>query len=319
MNVTRDFCCCTVELWRNVFNCCKKNEEIEIHPDEHVLLPISTTDSPCAPSSMEPIFKTDDTNWITPKEQLDRCLRSVVSRIQNAVAWPLECSRVVAEYVDDPAIYSLRAFEQLEALPPLIPPLPENIHDILDQDCPILPWYKGPLKVGTTHLLVLVPQEFRSLNYFIKNLFEPGRKKLPHLGCAPIFCQFEDQEKYGDTTFKTSHWALLSMPFLNAKDSWIQKNEAIDQLNKKLGVNYKIPDLQQIAIGAIVHKIINPPKLNIGQCSWHDSHFSAILKETNESNRHLSFAAGCEFRKNQIVINYVNFEDCSHVAVLREL
>ncbi|HEV7736426.1 MAG TPA: hypothetical protein VGO47_03520 [Chlamydiales bacterium] len=265
-------------------------------------------------------------NWIAPEMQLEKCRLSVARKVQNATGLAIDAAKLVTEYtsVDDPATYSLNALSQLNALPQAIPPLPENIHDILDEDCPISHWNKTelPIKVGRSHLLVLVPQEFGSINRLIENILEPGRENIPHLEpFALTFAMFDGQKEYGDTPFKTSHWVLVSLKFLQeTKDSWKEKKEIVDVLNKKYNVSYKIPDLQQIIVSAVICRIINPPSPDRRFLDWTNSHFTAILPETLcKSKKHLSFAGGCERNMQQMVVSNVKFEDCACTALLREL
>jgi len=138
-------------------------------------------------------------NWITPQEQFERLtgipeslVSSVVEsairtgsdpvpeegegdRLSRFSLFDLCVDQMVHSY---PLTNWYIALAKLNALPRLIPSLPDNIREIFEGACPI---YRDPnISTKDTHMLSLVPEEFETLGHLENDILKPyGKANYP--------------------------------------------------------------------------------------------------------------------------------------------
>ena len=83
------------------------------------------------------------------------------------------------------------------------PPLPPNIHDILNAPCPYWP----DKKVSETHMLVLIPDKVKEHHLTLNTLGE--LVKIPNKGNPSKYVTYQPHT-YGDTPAPTPHWILMT-------------------------------------------------------------------------------------------------------------
>jgi hypothetical protein len=100
--------------------------------------------------------------WITPKEQFTRLELPIAKEVSRETPLILDIAKIVALYTGDeldtgdkPATHWYTALERLGLLSSSmkIPPLPLDIHQILDSECPI---YAGQVKPDGTPYKILI-------------------------------------------------------------------------------------------------------------------------------------------------------------------
>ena len=84
------------------------------------------------------------------------------------------------------------------------PPLPSNIHEILNAPCPYWPGKK----VSETHMLVLIPEKVNGRPLTLNILGE--LVKTPKKGNAGNYNEDNFFHTYGDTPAPASHWILMT-------------------------------------------------------------------------------------------------------------
>lgn len=135
-----------------------------------------------------------------------------------------------------------------------VPPLPKNIDQILQSDCPI---WEGK-KVGETHMLVLVPKVIKTANGEEEPLTINNFGKL----IKPYFPDNKDKEdgyryfwteiikEQGDKPIDKSCWVLMTKDVLpdSRKVNYTKQQNIVAELAKKTKADYKVPN----ALAAIV-------------------------------------------------------------------
>jgi hypothetical protein len=198
--------------------------------------------------------------YITPEEQLSRL--SVTAKIMDSTPLYTDIANLIAEYVgDNPFTHWHRALSRLKALPARIPPLSRNFCQTLDSPCPI---YEGK-KVRETHILMLILQEFRSLNHLEKNILKPYAE-IHHRNENPLrFNHFDEnaRQEYGDAPFKPTHWVLMPKKILPGSrcESSQEQIKMIKELNAKAPITYEIISLQDVVSAFFLHQVATEERL----------------------------------------------------------
>ncbi len=235
---------------------------------------------------------TPTARWITPEEQLER-LDVTVAKEQVYTSRLGELSEVLTHAItesttrsilrrsdlstesDIPLLqdldvesYSLpstltnwyKARKCLNNLPEKIPPLPRNIHQILNGKCPI---YEGK-KIEDTHFLQLICQEDGSLNQFETVTKAYGRIHYPE-GQNPLrFRSFWDEahQEHSAVPFEPTHWELITKDVIpgSQKKSYDAQVAMINALSQKSFVNYEVPSLSMFR-ALFLHKVATEESL----------------------------------------------------------
>lgn len=222
--------------------------------------------APSSPSLAKAQTQPDPRNhWITPEEQLKRLLPPIVEAVSRLSPLIPHLAKIVAEYTGyEPALHWYLALKQLNALPKKIPPLPEDIYQILNGKCPIYGDQKKEdgtsYLVKDTHFLSLVPREFGSLKHLEGKILKPyGEKNYPE-GQNPLQFRFfldAARQQHGNTAFWETHWVLVTKDILpgSRNKSWSKHAAQVAALSRKALVNYKIPTLKESFTDIITHMV----------------------------------------------------------------
>jgi hypothetical protein len=150
------------------------------------------------------------------------------------------------------------ARKRLNILPEKIPPLPENITQILNSKCSI---YGDQIKedgthprVGETHFLQLICQEDGSLIQFIDVLrayYLNEKERFWILNFSTI-----TRREHGNVPFK-SHWELITKDVIpgSQKKTYNQQIAIVEALAQKSFVNYEVPSLKSMSPALLLHTV----------------------------------------------------------------
>ena len=191
------------------------------------------------------------THWISPKDQY-QWLKSPYLAVLE-LAFPQILANIISQYAN----YNLgknrsnwyKALINLGLLPDRIPPLPLNIHEILDRDCPLHPnspnldgTYK---KIQDTHFLCLLPAG--QIDTLAKRKFGVQHRS-PYLSDVHYGPGLHDPEL---ALFNNPEWVLISNVLLPASTNANYECQTlmIETLRKSTDIDYEIPSFKH-ALGA---------------------------------------------------------------------
>jgi hypothetical protein len=143
------------------------------------------------------------------------------------------------------------------------PPLPKDIHKILKSPCPFCPGKK----VEETHMLVLIPKTIDDKPLTLKTLGD--FVKTPKKGNATNYSLFNWDKainEHGNQTIIKSYWVLMKKNVIKGSESNIFKENYkanrdpqafIDKfsINKRIWIDYKVPNLLDAAICIFMHYV----------------------------------------------------------------
>jgi hypothetical protein len=162
------------------------------------------------------------------------------------------------------------ARDRLMALPEKLPPLPKNIHAVVNGRCPIYGTEIKPdgtyYRVRDTHFLQLLCQEDGNLNQFEKNVLKPygekhypkGENPLQLLGmCSDVPLKSDVPREYGEMPCEPTHWELMTRDILprSRYTSNAGQDDLIVSLRKKALVNYESPSVKNVPRALFLHKV----------------------------------------------------------------
>ncbi len=131
------------------------------------------------------------------------------------------------------------------------PPLPKDIHKILNSHCP---FWSGK-KVKKTHMLVLIPETIDGKPLNLATLVELAKK--PKEGHATPYQYIKDAiiKEHGNQAITKSHWVLMTKEVIEeSRDkSIIDQQTLIAKIAKRKGINYEIPPVLDAAICILMH------------------------------------------------------------------
>jgi hypothetical protein len=246
-------------------------------------------------------------NWITPEEQFERltgipkCLVSSVAEsairtgsdpvpeegeggsLSRFSLFDLCVNKMVHSY---PLTNWYIALAKLNALPRLIPSLPENICEIFEGACPA---YRDPnINIKNTHMLSLIPEEFETLNHLENDILKPyGEANYPKDRNPLRFESPVIQEGYAYAPFAPTHWVLMTKDVLpeSLSKTWDEQVALVDALSRQALVNYEIPTLQECLVALITHKVATGEPLYSAGANWDPLTFTHVKQAFLE--RHL--------------------------------
>lgn len=209
-------------------------------------------------------------SWITPSEQLEILASPIVSqRLREQVEGLDAVPKSLIDQIHRSARQSIlhlveprplpsnltnwyTALKRIEALPEKILPLPLNIYEILNSQCPI-----GPSrKIEETHSLYLIPPG--ALNELEQRVRDYGQKFFQ--GDNPLkFRYFWDdaRQEHADIPVGEPRWVLITNDVLpgSRNQHYSKQEQMITDLNAKNGTNYQVPTLRETAAALFLHKI----------------------------------------------------------------
>lgn len=232
--------------------------------------------------------------WITPEEQLNKLLK-YHDPLVDLVAEKLSVAgvpEIVVEYAKDTTAYRefctnwYKFLKKIDKLPPFVPALPQDIHKIFQEKCPILgdkavflgkeerAEDKAPYQVWERQTLLLVPAG--TLNDLLACFNTYRQAHLRERGPVSFF-QIQEypetvNEQHGNIPFDKPQWILmLNGCWVDSKNK-INKihREMVDKLQKHIapyaygdeGVLcniYELPRLREIITCIFFHMVLEVP------------------------------------------------------------
>jgi hypothetical protein len=158
------------------------------------------------------------------------------------------------------------------------PPLPSNIHEILDSPCP----FSGDktIKVKDTHMLVLIPASVNGEALTLNKLAELIKK--PKNGGHPTKYgryNMDQKREHGDKTVDRAHWVLMTRDVIPESKAYNEENEFIRQraaaipsaldtkelIRQRAGGEYDIPSALEAAVCILMEHVFSGKKLFSGR------------------------------------------------------
>lgn len=124
-----------------------------------------------------------------------------------------------------------------------VPPLPENIDDILQSPCPI---WEGK-KISDTHILALIPKTINGHPLTLKKLIELFKHPIGGNASDKFFSPDlpSVQHYHEKTPAPDAHWVLMTKkPFPGSQEiPFAQKEALVQSFSERAGIHYEIPSL----------------------------------------------------------------------------
>jgi len=135
------------------------------------------------------------------------------------------------------------------------PPLPGNIHEILQSQCPIWPGKK----VAQTHILTLVPKTVNGKALTLQTLGE--LVKHPKRGNATKYRTFSPSV-HENTPVGESHWVLMARDVIpNSRNKSYSDQKRLAQTYNKNGVEYEVPRLLDATVNIFMEYVRTKTRL----------------------------------------------------------
>lgn len=187
------------------------------------------------------------------------------------------------------------ARERLRALPEKLPPLPKDIHQIVNSKCPI---YDGQIKadgthysVDDTHFLQLLCEEDGSLNHFENNVVKPYGENHYLQGVNPLQFRYfwhEARQEHGEVPCELTHWELTTKNILpeSRNKSWAEQDELVSSLGQKAFVNYEVPSVKNTPRALFLHRVATGESLYTASDARNGHLYTyTLLRESTEIYR----------------------------------
>lgn len=204
-------------------------------------------------------------HWITPNEQLRQLAFPEVERRTEVSRLIPDLTDIVASYVLDPKLTTwCTSLKLIKRLPKKIPPLPRDIHQILNSPCPRkICSKKKPdgtfYTVGEKCTLTLVPEELGTINAFERDVRAYGEKQYPENENPLQFCYFMDDYRavHENVLFGPTYWQLHTDSILErSRDkTYVTQAALVDDLARETLVDWQVPGLRDTIATIFLHKI----------------------------------------------------------------
>lgn len=146
-----------------------------------------------------------------------------------------------------------------------VPPLPKNIDQILDSDCPI---WKGK-KVRETHILMLIPKTIDGEQISLNKLRELAR--FPKQGNTADYKVVKSRQsilwaiiaQLGDKSIDSSYWILMTKDVIpeSRNKNYLKQQIIINDLNHCSQAKYDVPTALEATTCIFLEHIINRNQL----------------------------------------------------------
>jgi len=146
---------------------------------------------------------------------------------------------------------------------PAIPPLPRDIAAILRSPCPVygdqVKPDGTPHKVGDTHVLSLISEEFRTITHLEESIVKPYEAATYRVETplrSRVFWSAARKE-YGEQPFPPTYWVLTIrgiLPNSHQKD-WGQQVDLLQNLSTKASAEYEMLTLQESYATFVTHYV----------------------------------------------------------------
>lgn len=202
--------------------------------------------------------------WIHPGIQLKKLASPWARNISSVRQMIPDLSEIASLYaLDGKLIEWYTGLEKIGQLPEKIPPLPENIEDILNAPCPrfICSQKKENgtfYTVGEKCSLTLIPQALKTIQVFEETIQE--KQADPDLKLFEFFHERVRRE-FKDMPFTQTHWELRTdEPLEGSFNLTFKKQKSlIQKLKNETSENWEIPDLQGTLVTTFLKQITNGP------------------------------------------------------------
>jgi len=131
------------------------------------------------------------------------------------------------------------------------PPLPADMHQILQSQCPIWPGKT----VAQTHMLTLIPKTVNGESLTLKLMDSLVQK--PKKGNKTKFAKVSSFYGHGKITVNESHWVLMTkdmIPDSRRRKSYSDQKQLAQTYNKH-GIEYEVPKLLDVAVSVFMEYV----------------------------------------------------------------
>ena len=268
--------------------------------------------------------------WITPEEQLvqlGQLKPSIVKEIVGATSLIKDVSEIVAEYAAESRLTNwYTALKLIGKLPKKIPPLPRQIHKVLNSKCPKIICDK--LKsdgtfytVGEKCTLTLIPEELENINQFERVVKSYGEKQYPENENPLQFRYFWDaaREEHGSVPFGPTHWELQTDGVLEGSRNKVyrEQEKLVASLAKETFADWKVPDLPGTIVATFLKKIGTGESL---YPAGNDQNGNvSTYTRLQEKTQNLRLAVGCFYHSGVFVNQPPHLQHMESMGVAAQL
>jgi len=289
-------------------NASAENSEIEVPPIPRTSLSQGLLGfPPLSPARVShlinPLNGPDDNDgiespWITPQEQLDRLtsLSSVTALINQVIPINAICA-LISSYCRNKLENEVRilrdwyiALEKLDRLPKQIPPLPDNILEILSRPCPDRIHEKKKedgtsYTIGETCSLILAPQELGNISTINEIMLNYGKRHWFGLRLHDNIIS-----KYANSPISPTHWVLFTNKNLedSANCKFMDQEVIIANLAREMGLPWKHSNLRDFSLCIFFEYITRKGK----SCLMAHNDWAAIKEREAETMKILMHQEG---------------------------
>ncbi len=132
-----------------------------------------------------------------------------------------------------------------------IPPLPVGIDALLASPCPFWPGRK----IGSTHLLVLIPSRVDGVAFTLNKLGELARRYFPDNKEGYRYYNSGVRAQLGSTPPKASYWLLMTHDILPSSRgrTYSAQQALVADRSREAGVSYVLPGALEAATAILTH------------------------------------------------------------------
>lgn len=261
-------------------------------------------------------------NWITPKESLKQLRSPLIKKIDEISKLIPDVAALVAQY-DQRHTEWYTALKLIGRLPKKIPPLPPNIHKILNKPCPKeICNTKKPdgtfYTVGEKCTLMLVPEELGTLNEFEKAVKAYGKTKYPEDQNPLQFQYFWNAalQEHGNVRFKPTHWVLHTDDVLEKSQnkSYKKQEGLVQSLAKRTSVKWKVPNFHDTITTIFLKKLATGKSLYLK----YNKEIKYTFTHVQETTENFHLIVG-RFAPDGLVVCDVNVFGSDYVGIAAAL
>lgn len=194
------------------------------------------------------------------------------------------------------------------------PPLPANIHQILDHACPFWP----DKTVKDTHLLVLIPLTVDG-ELFTLTLLEKLIRSTERGGYSTDFClrNYVIRRLLGGRAPRSAHWVLMTKDVLpnSRMQTYEVQRELVASYAQNRQLHYDMPYMLETATAILLHYVCTGERLYAGT---HGTYTRCKEQIVYESEDHPVVVGDFSSEGLDIDLNhYTDFSNCYGVSCLR--
>lgn len=240
------------------------------------------------------IQENSKASWITPEEQLRRLAYPLTEKVDKLAGLIPDLADIAAQYALDPdLILWYFSLKKIDKLPKKIPPLPSNIHSILNMACPErICSSKKPdgsfYTLGEKCTLTLIPEELGTIKIFENRVKAYGETLYPKEKNPLQFKNFwqDAYEELGNKPFATTHWSLQTDEIIekSRNQSYQMQERLVGLLSQESHLPWQPPSLHD-TIGTIFLKKLATGKTLYQEASVENGYiynYTGVRETTDE-------------------------------------